>query len=346
MVDIKNFRMYPGKGYVGLAELREQGFVYDTSHFYGSEKIKPHSEVLDKLDTKLQLHNEGMLILRTPDRERQTATNWKNFFQTKYSQEILDNKLEVIECHSENISDTLTEAEKISFFKNVILIVVGSLSMGYRLYDNPEFKYNLRFGYDRSSRDMSCVQGIPGRMCGYYEHEKPIIFMRESAIDEYERVLDIDNEYINPSETASTSLSGATKKTIPFIPCEMIEPSIDISKHIDSHMSNEKILNDLGYTNRDSLSNQHLKSARINTNESSKFKSQWENSEKDNPNYYYISNTYRGVKDYCVFLDRKEKVARIVKKTGDKEMIEVPHHKSKEVNNSLWGGSDFNKENK
>jgi len=334
-VSIKHFKMNPGKGYVGLEELMEEGYLFDTSHFDEDETFQPHSEVMSALDEQLKKHKTGLYMLRATSRTKEQAEEWKKSLEIKYQTDVQKRKLMVVTVYGDNdgeqILDTLIKCEKKSFRKNVIVIVVGGLTMGYRLYEEPEKKWNLRFGYENSGRDMSSVQGIPGRMCGYYEHQKPMIFMRQSAVEEYLKVLDIDTPYEIVSPTASTSLSGAKFIERNYTPCEIVE-DVDITKEIDSKMSNYKIQVSLGYP-RDK--------ARHNSNDSKDFVGQWNNSDVDNPNYDIISGTWRGVKDYCILIDRENKKARIVKKTGDRTRIKVKHNKSKDVNNSVWAQPSF-----
>ena len=336
-IGIKNFRMKPGDGYVGLKEFWEEGCIRDTSHFDEDETLQPHSEVVSALDEQLKKHESGLYIHRVKTRTKEQADHWGNFYRVKYHADILDKKTEVVVVYEdkiENIDKKLLKCEKKSFFKNVIVIVVGSLTMGYRLYEEPEHKSRLRFGYDDSGKDMSVVQGIPGRMCGYYKHDNPIIFMRISAIKEYLKVLDIENSYNDISPTASTALKGAKHIETNFTSCEIVG-DYDITKHVEQNMTSKQIFDSfksLGYS---------TENARYNSSDSQDFVGQWGNSEADKPNYDVISGTWKGVKPFCLLIDKNNKKVRVVKKTGDRIKVKVKHNKSNETNKSLWNSPQF-----
>tara|TARA_R110000796_G_scaffold33410_1_gene86666 strand:+ start:185 stop:1750 length:1566 start_codon:yes stop_codon:yes gene_type:complete len=338
-IGIKSFRMKPGDGYVGLVEFSEKGWVKDTEHFDEDETLQPHSEVVAGFREQIKKSKHGFYSLRATARTKEQADNWGKFFETELHSDIIEDKAEVVTVYEDNalsIEEKLLHCEKESFFKNVVVIVVGSLTMGDRLYAKPEHKSKIKFIYDDSGKDMSVVQALPGRACGYYEPDEggPMIFMRVSAIKEYEKVMDIDNSYDDISPTSSTALKGAKHIETNFTPCEIVK-DYDITQYVEQSKTSKQIFDSfesLGYS---------TKNARYNSSDSKDFIGQWGNSEGDEPNYDVISGTWQGVKPFCLLIDRNNKIVRVVKKTGDRKKIRVKHNKSNETNKSLWNSPQF-----
>jgi len=340
-VPLQNFLLEPGDGYVGLEELLEMGCVFDTSHIKpNQEKLKPHTDILNILDDKIQEFDKGLFMMRVSSRTTIQAENWKDHFSKIYGDKISNGSLAIITAHTDNlqsIRDTISKAERKCQYQRVILIVVGSLQAGYRLFSNESLKNHIHFAYEPSQINMTACQGLTARTTGYYKPlgTGPAICMREDAIHEYSTLFDLDKQVI-PSPKASTHTRGAATFKRKFTPCKVIG-EFPIPKGLTS---GPDIIKYLGYDKSNT---------RFSTSDFWNFDGQWKNSKEENPNYNVISYTYKGVKDFTILINKKEKIARVVQKTGQESFIQESYHNSVETNTSMFANSpysDFNKENK
>ena len=338
-IPIKHFILEKGENYFGLEEMLEAGMVYDTSRIKPEdEEFSPHEDILKKLDEKIEEFDKGLYMLRARSQTTEQAQFWQNTLSNRYSNLITDGTLSIICAHTQNeglsIKESLKEAERNSHYRRVILIVVGGLSAGYRLFSSPSNKTLVHFVYEPSTKNMTACQGLAGRAAGYYtpEGSGPTICMKVDAIHEYSSLFDLDTEVI-PSPNASTHTNGAAIREEKFIPCEVIGDF-----PIDANKPSEEIREELGYTKENS---------RYSTNEFHNFSSQWDNSSNDNPNYRRISYVWGEVKEFAILIDKEKSLARVVKKTGDERKVKTTYHNSKHKNTSMFANapySNFNKE--
>ena len=336
-IPIKHFKLEKGENYFGLEEMLEAGMVYDTSYIKrGDEELSPHKDILKKLDEKIEEFDNGLYMLRVPARTTEQAQFWQNTLNNRYNNLIADDSLSIITAHTENdgfsIRESISKAERNCHYKRVILIVVGGLSAGYRLFTSTHNKKLVRFAYEPSTKNMTAVQGLAGRAAGYYtpEGSGPTICMKVDAIHEYSSLFDLEEEVI-PSSNASTHTNGAATYDEKFIPCKVIgDFPIDVKK------SSEEIVKELGYSKQNS---------RYSTNEFYNFTNQWDNSSNDNPNYRRISYVWGEVKEFAILIDKEKSVARVVQKTGDETLVKRNYHNSTHKNTSMFAEapySDFN----
>jgi len=336
-VPLKSFLLEPGNGYVGLEEYLESGNVFDTSHIKPKqEKLLPHKDVLEKLDEKIEEFGTGLFMLRARGRTAKQADNWKNSISNRYSSYIADGSLEVITAHTDNltsIKQSIMQAERECRYQRVILIVVGGLSAGYRLFSTPDMKKHIHFVYEPSTKNMTSAQGLSGRATGYYtpEGSGPTICMREEAINEYSTLFDMDN-IIQPSPNASTHTSGAVTRIKKFTPCKVLEDFV-----IDVNLSANQIMNSLGYDKSNT---------RYSTSDFWNFDGQWKNSEENEPNYNIISYTYGEVKEFTILIDKINSVARVVQKDGIEQKVVENYHNSVHKNTSMFSKNPYSKFNK
>ena len=333
-IPIDNIILEPGEGYVGLEELYEMGRVFDTSHIKSSdEKLKPHKDVDKSLQNHIPNYKRSLTMLRANNTNQ--ADYWKIYYDGVFANEIQNGKIQVVVAHTDSyeaIKHSIRRAEADSFYQNIILIVVGGLRAGYRLFSQPSHKRQIIFVYDKSSKDMTNVQGLPGRTCGYYDLRDggPIIWMRTEAIFEYAKLFDLNSDYY-PSPSASTHTQGKVMIESKFIPCEHVgdydwNPKLNISDEVKR----------LGYSKNNSRhSTSNFKSS------SNDFKRQWEETEKSEPNYKHISYTYGKVKDFALLFDIPNKKVRVMKKTGKEELKKVPRHNAKENLTSMFANKPY-----
>ena len=175
-IPIKHFKLEKGENYFGLEEMLEAGMVYDTSYIKrGDEELSPHKDILKKLDEKIEEFDNGLYMLRVPARTTEQAQFWQNTLNNRYNNLIADDSLSIITAHTENdgfsIRESISKAERNCHYKRVILIVVGGLSAGYRLFTSTHNKKLVRFAYEPSTKNMTAVQGLAGRAAGYYTPE-------------------------------------------------------------------------------------------------------------------------------------------------------------------------------
>jgi hypothetical protein len=336
IIPIDNIILEPGEGYVGLEELYEMGRIFDTSHIKSSdEKLKPHKNVDKSLQKQIKKYKKSLSMLRANSTEQ--ADFWSAYYAGVFANEIQNGNIQIVVAHTDSyeaIKQSIRRAEADSFYQNVILIVVGGLRAGYRLFSEPSHKQQIIFVYDKSSKDMTNVQGLPGRTCGYYmlRDGGPIIWMRTQAIFEYAKLFDLNSDYY-PSSTASTHTQGKVMIESKFIPCKRIgdydwDPKLSILKEVER----------LGYSKNNS---RHSTSDFISaTND---FKRQWEETEKGEPNYRHISYTFGKVKDFALLFDKVSKKVRVIKKTGKEELKKVSRHNAKENLNSMFANQPYSK---
>ena len=342
-IPFKHFLLEPGDGYIGLEELLDMGNVFDTSHISTKdEKFSPHEDILDKLDYKIKEFSTGLFMMRARGRTAKQAEYWRDALTKRYSDLINKNTLSIFTAHTDNpesIRETIKKAERECMWDRVIMILVGGLSAGYRLFSNPGMKEHIHFAYEPSKKHMTAVQGLGGRATGYYKPmgSGPTICMDVEAIESYSQLFDLDR-MILPHKNASTHTSGAAVRKRKFTPCEVVG-----DYDIDGKYTNFKIAKDLGLIPQGDGVN-----VRISTDSFYDFDGQWENSNSDNPNYNIISYTAdRKTRPFALMIDRRNNKARIVKKTGDETNIFVPYHNSKSKNTSMFSEnpfSDFNEE--
>ena len=223
----------------------------------------------------------------------------------RFSKEIQSGNLIIKPIHSKgksgSIKKELKRATKLSMKKNVIIIVVGGLSAGFRFAEN--IKKNIRFVFETYKIKSSAVQGLIGRCCGYHDNI-PTIWADKSVLNEYIRMHNDAENYV-PGSKASTH-TKSRENVYHFIPCEF-----DVQHNTTDR---EELENLLGI--------KHIQDYRYSqTSKGPNFPAQWKESFSDEPNYRDITWASRNQepKPYHILINTDEGVSRVIKKTGDKE---------------------------
>ena len=175
--------------YFGVTEMLNQGLIRSLPEKYEHFKAQGDRTIIsDTIKTcisKLRNSEKGFGVIRC-----------RNTYQAvELKQQLLGFEKEnletiIIGCRKEigadyPIQDGLSilprkiRVEK----KKVILLVIGALSAGK---DLKKLKNDCRFMIEtRSKQVANCVQGLPGRVCGYHENRDIIIFANKKILEYY-----------------------------------------------------------------------------------------------------------------------------------------------------------------
>ena len=210
--------------------------------------------------------------------------------------------------------------------KKIILLVIHALSAGK---DLKKLKNEVRFIIEtRKSQFANCVQGLPGRVCGYHENRDVLIFANKSILEHYsdfenEPEIYNDSEWINElhfdnkvkSLSTQIKLHTSQREGL-FIPikqeCEIPVEELfsEVGENILSFLTNEEYKTLLKYFEKETyqdkiriggLKNKHIQ-LRISSNYrkyNNVFRS-WSKTEGDN--YKSIFNHKNEIAKYGLLI--------------------------------------------
>ena len=297
---VESITLETGKGYIGVKDfIKSPNF-----HHIKQDKVKVTSEIVDSLKDTLSQYTTGLYMLRIPTSTKD-ANEVAGELSKQFVNEIQSGSLTIKSIHSKSengsIKRELKRATKLSMKKNVIIVVVGGLSAGFRFAE--DIKRNIRFVFETYKMRASAIQGLIGRCCGYHDNI-PTIWADKSVLEEYLRMHNDPENYI-PGSKASTH-TKSREYNYAFVPCEF-----DVQHNSVDRKELESLL---GIKRQDYRYSQ--------TGQGTNFPSQWKESFSDEPNYREITWASRNqeLRPYHILINTDEGVSRVIKKTGDKEM--------------------------
>lgn len=175
------------QNYFGITEMIEQKMIKplpeNYEHFHVQDDKSFLSKEIKKSIAKLQNSLSGFGIIRC--RNTSQAVELKSQLSSLNDKEI---EVLIIGCKKEadiSIKDGLSllprkiRVER----KKVILLVINALSAGK---DLKKLKSEVRFIIETRTRQIAnCVQGLPGRVCGYHDNRDILIFANKRILDYY-----------------------------------------------------------------------------------------------------------------------------------------------------------------
>jgi len=175
------------QNYFGISEMIDQGMIKPLSENYEHFQVQEDKSFLSKeikiSIAKLQNSQTGFGVIRC--RNTSQAVELKTQLSSLNEKEI---EVIIVGCKKEadqGIKDGLSilyrkiRVER----KKVILLVINALSAGK---DLKKLKSEVRFIIEIRSRQIAnCVQGLPGRVCGYHDNREILIFANRRILDYY-----------------------------------------------------------------------------------------------------------------------------------------------------------------
>ena len=196
-IDVKVIEGLRHDNYFGITEMLNMGLIRPLpdryEHFEAQDDKSMISKPIKICISKLRNSEKGFGVIRC-----------RNTYQAdELKQQLLGFEKEDIEtiiigCRKEIGADYPIQ-EGLSILprkirvekKKVILLVIGALSAGK---DLKKLKNDCRFMIEtRSQQVANCVQGLPGRICGYHKNRNILIFANKKILEYYS---DFEN---NPS---------------------------------------------------------------------------------------------------------------------------------------------------
>ena len=286
-----------GKGYIGVKDfLNSPNFNH-----IKQRKVKLTSKIIDSLRDTLSQFNEGLYMIRIPTSIKE-ADKVKDILSREFIGHIQSGSLSIKSIHSKgkngSIKRELRRATKLSMKKNVIIIVVGGLSAGFRFSEN--IKRNIRFVFETFKARASAIQGLIGRCCGYHNNI-PTIWADKSVLEEYLRMHDDAENYIPGSKASTHTQSREFNKAYVSCEFEVQHNSVDM-KELETLLGIER--NDYRYSK---------------SGQSTNFQNQWEESFEKEPNYRDITwyDRQQTLRPYHILINTDEGVSRVMRKTSD-----------------------------
>ena len=179
--------------YFGISEMLKEGNIYDLPDNYEHIKAQGDTTIISNEIKSSIIHlnksQKGIGIIRCSDTAQ--AIKLKDQFNS-----LNENGIEtiVIGCRSEadhNIKDGLRLLSRKLRRENkkIILLVIHALSAGK---DLKSLKNHIKFVIEtRKTQVSNCVQGLPGRVCGYHSNRDLMVFANKDILEYYS---DFENE--------------------------------------------------------------------------------------------------------------------------------------------------------
>ena len=176
------------ENYFGISEMLKQNMVYDLPNDYDHFKSKGDKTIVSEEIKKSVLHlnqfEKGVGIIRCKNTLQ--AVNLKDQLRSLNEQ---DFEIFIIGCKNDMTDFPIKEGIRILSRKlrmqkkRVILIVIHALSAGK---DMKSLKNHIKFVIEtRKTQVANCVQGLPGRVCGYHQNREILIFANKDILEYY-----------------------------------------------------------------------------------------------------------------------------------------------------------------
>jgi len=188
-IDVRVIEGLRHKNYFGITEMLNLNLINSLpdgyEHFEAQDDRSILSDPIKKSVIKLKNSERGFGIIRC--RNTSQAAELKQHLKGLENEGI---ETIIIGCRKELGAD-LPIQEGLSILprkirvekKKVILLVMGALSAGK---DLRKLKNDVRFLIEiRSQQVANCVQGLPGRVCGYHQNRDILIFANKKIVEYY-----------------------------------------------------------------------------------------------------------------------------------------------------------------
>lgn len=174
--------------YFGISEMLNGNMVYDLPEDYEHFKAQGDQTIISKELKSSILHlnkfDKGLGIIRCSNTNQALKIKEQFASLSKYNIETL-----VVGCKTEitdfSIKDGMRALARKFKAKNkkVILLVIHALSAGK---DLKSLKQHIRFVIEtRKTQVANCVQGLPGRVCGYHSNRDILIYANRDILEYY-----------------------------------------------------------------------------------------------------------------------------------------------------------------
>lgn len=176
------------ENYFGISEMLKQDMVIDLPNDYDHFKSNGDKTIISDEIKKSVLHlnqfEKGVGIIRCKNTLQ--AVNLKDQLKSLNEQ---DFEIFIIGCKNDMTDFPIKEGIRILSRKlrmqkkRVILIVIHALSAGK---DMKDLKNHIKFVIEtRRTQVANCVQGLPGRVCGYHQNREILIYANKDILEYY-----------------------------------------------------------------------------------------------------------------------------------------------------------------
>ena len=226
-IPVVSFALEPGEGYFGVEEIaRMRGKYHIDVDIKESGKFKNKKYTLGKnalrcIDDVVKSSTQNISIIRAAGRKGSGALQHQKQLKKIYSNSNVEVRIiSEEECGTGNLKPTfeklmyraLRQWEREKDY-NLILIVLNSLSAGYRIDSN--IKPLVGFILENTKVTVSAIQGLIGRMCGYWKPKNLKVMCNFKMIEEFLHFQDCIREGVpyapKHHPKASTQTRGKTR---------------------------------------------------------------------------------------------------------------------------------------
>ena len=165
-------------------------------HLILNEQLKLTTKIIDSLKDTLSQYTKGLYMIRIPTSIKE-ADKVKDILSKELISQIQSGSLSIKSIHSKgkngSIKRELRRATKLSMKKNVIIIVVGGLSAGFRFSEN--IKRNIRFVFENSRNKLrKGAKSTYAQWCikygfRYYDRIIPEDWLKEKGKDRHPKFI-------------------------------------------------------------------------------------------------------------------------------------------------------------
>ena len=176
------------QNYFGISEMLENNMIRNLPMDYEHFKVQDDKSIISKPIQKSILHlnkfESGIGIIRCCDTQQavKLKEQFKSLDQKGYETIIIGCKKNITDYSIKEGLSILSRKMRVEK-KRIILLVIHALSAGK---DLKKLKEKVRFVIEtRKTQLANCVQGLPGRICGYHENRDILIYANKKILKHY-----------------------------------------------------------------------------------------------------------------------------------------------------------------